>query len=61
MNIIICVLKMLIQEVILYLTSTLNTVKLYTGVSEFHRQTFRANSMIKNKHKTLNTYGVKHA
>jgi hypothetical protein len=29
------------------------------GVSEFHRQTFRANSMIKNKHKTLNTYGVK--
>jgi hypothetical protein len=28
-------------------------------VSEFDRQTFRADSMIKNKHKTLNTYGVK--
>jgi hypothetical protein len=25
------------------------------GVSEFDRQTFRADSMIKNKHKTLNT------
>jgi hypothetical protein len=25
------------------------------GVSEFHRQTFRVDSMIKNKHKTLNT------
>jgi hypothetical protein len=31
------------------------------GVSKFHRQTFRADSMIKNKHKTLNTYGVKNA
>jgi hypothetical protein len=31
------------------------------GVSEFDRQTFRADSMIKNKHKTLNTYGVKNA
>jgi hypothetical protein len=30
-----------------------------SGVSEFHRQTFRADSMIKNRHKTLNTYGVK--
>jgi hypothetical protein len=29
------------------------------SVSEFDRQTFRANSMIKNKHKTLNSYGVK--
>jgi hypothetical protein len=26
------------------------------SVSEFDRQTFRANSMIKNKHKTLNRY-----
>jgi hypothetical protein len=31
------------------------------GVSEFHRQTFRANSTIKNKHKTLNTYEAKNA
>jgi hypothetical protein len=31
------------------------------GVSEFDRQTFRADFMIKNKHKTLNTYGVKNA
>jgi hypothetical protein len=31
------------------------------GVSEFDRQTFRADSIIKNKHKTLNTYGVKNA
>jgi hypothetical protein len=31
------------------------------GVSEFHRQTFRTDSMIKNKHKTINTYGVKNA
>jgi hypothetical protein len=29
------------------------------GVSEFHRQTFQADSMITNKHKTFNTYGVK--
>jgi hypothetical protein len=29
------------------------------GVSEFDRQTFKADSMIKNKYKTLNTYGVK--
>jgi amino acid permease len=29
-------------------------------VSEFHRQTFRADSMIKNIHKTLNTYRVIH-
>jgi Asp-tRNA(Asn)/Glu-tRNA(Gln) amidotransferase C subunit len=31
------------------------------GVSEFDRQTFRADSMIKNKHKTLNTYRAKNA
>jgi hypothetical protein len=31
------------------------------GVSELDRQTFRADSMNKNKHKTLNTYGVKNA
>jgi hypothetical protein len=31
------------------------------GVSEFDRQTFKADSMIKNKYKTLNTYGVKNA
>jgi hypothetical protein len=31
------------------------------GVSEFDRQTFRVDSMIKNKHKTLNTYGVENA
>jgi hypothetical protein len=31
------------------------------GVSEFDRETFRADSMIKNKHKILNTYGVKNA
>jgi hypothetical protein len=31
------------------------------GVSKFDRQTFRADSRIKNKHKTLNTYGVKNA
>jgi hypothetical protein len=31
------------------------------GVSEFDRHTFRADSMIKNKHKTLNTYGLKNA
>jgi hypothetical protein len=31
------------------------------GVSKFDRQTFRADSTIKNKHKTLNTYGVKNA
>jgi hypothetical protein len=31
------------------------------GVSEFHRQTFRVDSMIKNRHKILNTYGVKNA
>jgi hypothetical protein len=31
------------------------------GVSQFDRQTFRADSMIKNKHKTLNTYEVKNA
>jgi DnaJ family protein A protein 3 len=31
------------------------------GVSEFHRQNFRADSVIKNKHKTLNTHGVKNA
>jgi hypothetical protein len=31
------------------------------GVSEFDRQTCRADSMIKNKHKTLNTCGVKNA
>jgi hypothetical protein len=31
------------------------------GVSEFYRQTFRADSMIKNKHKTLNTHGIKNA
>jgi hypothetical protein len=29
------------------------------GVSEFHRQIFRTDSIIKNRHKTLNTYGVK--
>jgi hypothetical protein len=29
------------------------------GVSEFDRQTFKADYMIQNKHKTLNTYGVK--
>jgi hypothetical protein len=29
------------------------------GVSEFDRQTFRADSTIKNQRKTLNTYGVK--
>jgi hypothetical protein len=29
------------------------------GVSEFDRQTFRAGSTIKNKHKTLNTDGAK--
>jgi hypothetical protein len=38
--------------------STLNDIQ---GVSEFERQTFRADSMIKNKHNTLNTYGVKNA
>jgi hypothetical protein len=31
------------------------------GVSEFDRQTFRTDSTIKNKHKTLNAYGVKNA
>jgi hypothetical protein len=31
------------------------------GVSEFHRQTFRAGSMIENMHKALNTYGVENA
>jgi hypothetical protein len=31
------------------------------GVSEFDRQTLSADSTIKNKHKTLNTYGVKNA
>jgi hypothetical protein len=31
------------------------------GVSEFHRETFRVDSVIKNKNKTLNTYGVKNA
>jgi hypothetical protein len=31
------------------------------GVSEFHRQTFRADSRVKNRHKLLNTYGVKNA
>jgi hypothetical protein len=35
--------------------------KIIQGVSEFHQQTFRADSMIKNKHKTLNTYRVKNA
>jgi hypothetical protein len=34
---------------------------LYRVLSEFHRQTFRADSMIKNKQKTLNIYGVKNA
>jgi hypothetical protein len=34
---------------------------LIQGVAEFLRQTSRADSMIKNKHKTLNTYGVKNA
>jgi hypothetical protein len=29
------------------------------AVPKFDRQTFREDSMIKNKHKTLNTYGVK--
>jgi hypothetical protein len=36
-------------------------LKIIQGVSELDRQTFRADSMIKNKHKTLNTYGVKNA
>jgi hypothetical protein len=31
------------------------------GVSEFDRQTFRAHSTVKIKHKTLNTCGVKNA
>jgi hypothetical protein len=31
------------------------------GVSEFDRQTFRAHSTIKNKHKTVYTYWVKNA
>jgi hypothetical protein len=31
------------------------------GVSEFDRQTFRVDAMIKNKHKTLNSDGVKNA
>jgi hypothetical protein len=31
------------------------------GESEFDLQTFRAHSMITNKHKTLNTNGVKNA
>jgi hypothetical protein len=31
------------------------------GVSEFDRQTFMEDSIIKNKHKTLNTYGIKNA
>jgi hypothetical protein len=36
-------------------------VDIIQGVSEFHRQAFRADSMIKNRHKTLNTYGIKNA
>jgi hypothetical protein len=31
------------------------------GVSKFDRQSSRVDSMIKNKHKTLNTNGVKNA
>jgi hypothetical protein len=36
-------------------------VDIIQDVSEFHRQAFRADSMIKNRHKTLNTYGIKNA
>jgi hypothetical protein len=43
---------------------SLQTLPVYTyiqGVSEFDRQTFRVDSTIKNKHKTLNTSGVKNS
>jgi hypothetical protein len=33
----------------------------YTGVVDYHRQTFRSDSMIKSKHKAFNTHGVKNA
>jgi hypothetical protein len=38
-----------------------NTPLVILGVLEFHQQAFRADSMIKNEHKTLNTYRVKTA
>jgi hypothetical protein len=39
----------------------ISNVVIIQGVSEFDRQTCRADSMVKNKHKTLNTHRVKNA
>jgi hypothetical protein len=39
-----------------YLHNFQNHIVYRVYLSEFDRQTFRVDSMIKNKHKTLNTY-----